>query len=143
MLNNKFFSTLTSGLPNSGINWVYRGSLGTDDLNAIVWTGSQFCAVGGDGKVATSPDGITWTNRTGLSSTAWGIGDAVESIVWTGTQFCVVGNSGKVATSPDGITWTYQSGLSSTAWGTSSVQVITWTGTQFCVVGNSGKVATS
>ena len=56
--------------------------------------------MGSDGKVATSPDGITWTNQTGLSSTAWGPVWEVRTGVWDGTQYVVGGQSGSVATSP-------------------------------------------
>ena len=61
-----------------------------------------FCAVGLYGKVATSPDGVTWTERTVSTNNWW-------SVCWSPEQgvFCAVAQSGnKAATSPDGETWT-------------------------------------
>lgn len=85
----------------------------------VAWNGSVFCAAGANGQIATSPDGLTWTNRTGLSSTAFGSSQNVNCIGWGGGQFVVIGGAGGCATSPDGITWTYRAGLSQTSWGAS------------------------
>jgi len=94
-----------SGPPPVGTVWTYRDDLsksqtefGATNALAIAWTGTQFCVVGTVGRAATSPDGVTWTNRAGLSSTAFGTAIA-RAIAWTGTQFCVVGDNGRVATS--------------------------------------------
>lgn len=53
--------------------------------------------------ILTSPDGLTWTQRTAPS----GIGSNFNKVVWASNQnvFILVSNS-NYATSPDGITWT-------------------------------------
>ena len=136
-------------MPNIGSTWTYQAGLSAiwdENSSTIVydvaWDGSKFVAVTTSGRVATSPDGVTWTNQTGLSSTGWST-TYITSINWNGSQFLVAGGTGKVATSPDGVTWTYQTGLSSTAWSTTQVNDIHWNGSQYLIVGNSGKVATS
>ncbi len=95
--------------------------------NAIAWNGYGFCAVGyaGTGVVATSPDGIAWTQRNTIGSVFW------NDIAWNGTVFCAVGYlvNGIVATSPDGITWTTRTTPVSPAW-----NAVIWNGTVFCVV---------
>ena len=99
--------------------------------------------------MATSPDGVTWTYRSQLSSTSWGSTN-VNCINWNGTQF-IIGPYwyfGSVATSPDGITWTVRSGLGLTSYGSSrEVRKIAWTGNQYILVGGfnngDGAVATS
>ena len=53
----------------------------------------------------TSPDGITWTARTGTNANNW------IDIAWSPNLgiFAAVSNNGtlnRVQTSPDGITWT-------------------------------------
>ena len=136
-----------------GIDWTYQDGLSNSQtisvweaystVRSIAWSGTQYVAGGDYAQIATSPDGITWTNRTGLSTTTWGESRTVTQIVWTGSQYVAVGTVGRVATSPDGITWTYQNGLFATAWGASTVLSIVWTGSQYVVVGASGKVATS
>jgi hypothetical protein len=52
----------------------------------------------GTSAIQTSPDGITWTNRTTPSCTVIGI-------IWTGTRFLAATTTG-VIYSPDGVTWT-------------------------------------
>jgi hypothetical protein len=58
--------------------------------------------------VMTSPDGITWTIRTGIANVQW------HSVTWSPTLglFAAVGLGGtnSVMTSPDGITWTARHG---------------------------------
>ena len=83
----------------------------------MAWNGSVFCGCGDQGRIATSPDGITWTSREGLRSTAFGTSQTALSILWGGDKFVVLGSSGGCATSPDGINWTYRSSLSGTGWG--------------------------
>lgn len=44
--------------------WTQRNPLPTDaHLHSVVWTGSQLVAVGWNGTILTSPDGITWTQQ--------------------------------------------------------------------------------
>ena len=96
---------------------------------AVAWNGTVFCMVVSGTSIAyTSPDGITWTQRTLPSSSQW------NSIAWNGTVFCAISNtSGTVAaTSPDGITWTARTLPTSQVWNS-----IAWNGTLFAVVGGS------
>ena len=96
---------------------------------AVAWNGTVFCVVVSGTSIAyTSPDGITWTQRTLPSSSQW------NSIAWNGTVFCAISStSGTVAaTSPDGITWTARTLPTSQVWNS-----IAWNGTLFAVVGGS------
>ena len=53
------------------------------ELMAVAWNGSVFCAVAAGGNVcATSPDGLSWTERTMSMSASW------NDITWNGTIFC-------------------------------------------------------
>ena len=52
----------------SGLN----GNWGNNDAYAIAWNSSIFCVAGDKGRVATSPDGVTWTVQSGLQNTTWG-----------------------------------------------------------------------
>ena len=57
----------------------------------MVWTGSQFVAVGGYGKIFTSPYGITWTpSRPATASLKW--------VAWSGCRLVVVGNNSTILT---------------------------------------------
>jgi hypothetical protein len=53
-----------------GKTWQQRASTIADDLNRVVWTGSQFWAVGNNGRVLTSTAGINWQlNSAGVTNT--------------------------------------------------------------------------
>ena len=77
------------------------GVLASAYVPAAAAAGGLWVAVGQSGKLATSPDGVTWTQRTSGFGTST-IYDAAHD----GLQWVAVGASGLLATSPDGITWT-------------------------------------
>jgi hypothetical protein len=108
--------------------WKQEDSGTNSALYDVVWSGTQFVAVGDGGVVLTSPDGTTWTQRvSGTSARLYGI-------AWSGAQFVATG-SGGIYTSPDGVSWTEQLGFPA-----SGLDVV-WSGTQFVVVG--GDIFTS
>ncbi len=63
-------------------------------LRGVVWSGTQFVAVGYSGTILTSPDGRTWTAQ--ISGTS----EALYGVSWSGSQFVVVGVAGTILTSP-------------------------------------------
>jgi len=121
---------------------VWHGQRGAGyRFNDVVWTGSQWVAVGNSGRVKTSPDGETWTLHTNgltqhlnLRSVAWNGSNLVAVGVETSTGFPMV------ATSSDGSSWTVSvfSGLPGVF-----LNAVEWTGTSFVAMGNDGYVFTS
>ena len=96
-------------------------------LYEVIWSGTQYVAVGDGGVILTSADGATWTERdSGTAARLYGV-------AWSGSQFVAVGSHGKMPTSPDGVTW-------SEGYQASGLDII-WSGTQFVVVG--GDILTS
>lgn len=87
--------------------WTARASgFGTDFVLGAAYNGSNlYVIVGTSGKIATSPDGATWTLRANPFN---GFNTFLGGVIWDGNQFLAVGNDtvGRVGTSPDGITWT-------------------------------------
>jgi photosystem II stability/assembly factor-like uncharacterized protein len=82
--------------------------------------------------LATSTDGVTWTNQTVPS------GMSLRRAFWTGDQFVAVGASGGLATSPDGVAWTPRdTGL------TTGLEAVAASGARLVAVGDSGKILTS
>jgi hypothetical protein len=104
----------------------------TNRLNGVVWSGSQFVAVGDGGTILTSSDGATWSRQSS------GTTKTLEGIAWSGTQYAVVGDSGTVLTSPDGTAWTMHSlNVDNLFYG------IAWSGSAFVAVGFTGNILTS
>ncbi|OIO61399.1 MAG: hypothetical protein AUJ55_00160, partial [Proteobacteria bacterium CG1_02_64_396] len=101
-------------------------------LNSVLWDGVQWVVAGMGGQIFTSPDGITWTERS------TGVHDKLSRGVKGNGLFVAVGDAGRIVTSPDGLTWTPQ-----TSGTTASLRDVTWTGTQFVAVGASGALLTS
>ena len=107
------------GYSSDAITWTRVNAGNTSDTswsyNSVAWGNSQFVAGGYAGQIYTSPDGVTWTYRPQLQSTAWGSSTSnsfVNALAWTGSVWVIGSGSGKCATSADAITWTYQTGWS-------------------------------
>ena len=76
------------------------GVLASAYVPAAAAAGGLWVAAGASGMLATSPDGINWTQ--GTSS----FGTTILTIAHNGVQWVAAGDSGLLATSPDGINWT-------------------------------------
>tara|TARA_Y100001951_G_scaffold79908_1_gene67814 strand:- start:848 stop:3331 length:2484 start_codon:yes stop_codon:yes gene_type:complete len=98
---------LSSG--DGGATWVQRADMARP-ISSIAYGDGVFVAVATSGNYSTSPDGVTWTTRTGLLS-----GANVSAIIFDEVQFIASGASGRIATSPDGVTWTLRSSGFSTS----------------------------
>lgn len=68
-------------------------------LRGLGTTGQQFVAVGENGVVLTSLDGLGWTSRTS------GTLKRLRASVATASQFVVVGETGTILTSSNGVAW--------------------------------------
>ena len=69
---------------------------------------SAWVAVGQGGKIAHSPDGITWTQQTSPTILP------LQSVAYGNKLWVAVGQDGTVLTSPDGLEWTEESGFPTT-----------------------------
>lgn len=110
-----------------------------DSLHSVAYGAGLYVAVGDDGAIQTSPDGITWTRRTS------GVIDRLQGVTWGGNQFVAVGGNdghppsqGVILTSPDGVTWTQR-----TSDVTANLHGVAWGGNQFVAVGWGGTILTS
>ncbi|MFL6649983.1 MAG: IPT/TIG domain-containing protein [Sulfurifustaceae bacterium] len=115
-----------------GVTWTTRLTISPSSLQDVVWTGTQFVAVGNSGAVYTSPDGVTWTPRTSnVTTTLFGVGTSDSLLV-------AVGSNGTMVTSSDGVTWTARSS------GTfATLRHVAWTGAEFVAVGDGGTAVRS
>ncbi|HKB72690.1 MAG TPA: hypothetical protein VKC82_00310 [Burkholderiales bacterium] len=80
------------------------------DLSAVMFSGSQFIALGTDGSILTSADGNTWILSTHPVPSGGTAGPRMNSIAFgivsNATIYVAVGDGGNIFTSPDLVTWT-------------------------------------
>jgi hypothetical protein len=120
---------ITSSLGQLTSASVRLGLIGAGSL------GSQFLAVGADGTVLTSPDGLSFTERA-LSE-----GILLRAVAASAFRAVAVGRGNQLALSTDGINWTYRT---LTLPGTPRILRGVAAGpTQFVAVGSAGTILLS
>lgn len=128
--SNHLTGTFSVRYDDSATHWTQWSSGTTASLRRVVWSGTQYVAVGDAGTIITSPDGKSWTQRTS------GTNNGLRGIAWSGTKFVAVGAQGTILTSPEGIVWSAQnSGLSN------NLSSVVWSGSQFVVTGGSSSIS--
>lgn len=117
-----------------GNTWTSVPTLPSSQIpEGVFWTGTQFVAVGANGSLATSPDGVAWTPRTS------GVTATLYSGAANGSFLVVVGANGTLITSSDnGVTWTPRASGS-----TSPLSRVRFTGSEFFAVGTGGTLLRS
>ncbi|HET7201437.1 MAG TPA: hypothetical protein VFI80_11555 [Burkholderiales bacterium] len=104
------------------------------DLSAVLFNGS-FVAMGTDGSILTSADGVNWTLATnpvpgaGMNGLAFGPG-----------TYVAVGNGGEIFTSPDLVTWTPAANNAGT---TGDLHNVSFLNGKFIATGALGTLLTS
>jgi hypothetical protein len=83
----------------NGTTWNVSSQSGSA-LNAIIWTGTKFIAVGHDGRYVTSVDGSTWTGGN------IPLRPSLSAVTWTGAYIVANGVEGGSFVSTDGNNWT-------------------------------------
>lgn len=126
-------TVLTSS--DNGDTWIAQTSNASGKwLRAVAYNGtSRFVAVGDNGAIITSPDGLSWTapGSTGITS-------SLKSIRWEGSAFITAGAGGRLYTSTDGSTWTQR-----TSGVTDDLRDAAKLGTLYVAVGSAGTLLTS
>lgn len=134
----------------SAETWVRATNLatvwGSVQANAVCYGGGVYLVVGASGKAATSPNGKTWTNQTGLAATSWST-TAANAVCYGNGVFVVIGDSGKCAKGvynpvTGAVTWTYTSSLA-TLWASSAGYCLLFSNGAFWAFGAGGKMASS
>jgi hypothetical protein len=104
-------------------SWVLRNPRSAPvAYSSVLWDGSQYLAFGTGGKIASSPDGSTWTARN--SGSTVDLGSAASN----GSRTVVVSSPSAIS-STDGVQWT-----TADPW-TIPAQVVAWVGNRFVATG--------
>ncbi len=85
------FATFISRTLSFNLNTARLGSTSANGLTV---------AVGQGGEIATTPDGLAWTQRGGNGTMV-----QLNGVTFLNTQWFAVGNSTGILTSPDAVTW--------------------------------------
>ncbi len=94
-------------------------------FNKVEYAGGRFFALGGNGSLATSEDGITWESRvTGVTSSLRGVAYGPEI-----SRYVVVGAAATILRSADGTNW-----VKTVTTNTCDLNDIEWSGMAFVAV---------
>jgi hypothetical protein len=103
-------------LPRAGFcadpltSWTWRNpSPQGSTLYAVTYGGGQFVAVGDNGAVVTSPDGLHWRNQT------LGVSTLFRGIAYADGVYAAVGDRGAIFVSSNAVTWTQISSTTTNA----------------------------
>ncbi|MDR2448131.1 MAG: hypothetical protein LBD58_12735 [Treponema sp.] len=127
--------------PDGSLKWNAIGSrINSDAIYGVAYGGGRFVAVGAEGEMSWSTDGVAWTAVT--DSGVFGE-SVIRGVAYGGDKFVAVGgtrkagDSNKMAWSTDGITWT---AVSNSTFGAYGINGATYGGDKFVVVGDKGKM---
>jgi sugar lactone lactonase YvrE len=112
---------------------IRHGISGGDFLWGITVGNGTIVAVGTNGKILSSTDGRTWTQR--LSGTS----DWLVGVAFAAGKFVVVGDHGTILVSTDGTTWTRATSSGTTQ----RLNNVTYGGGRYVTVGEAGTIVSS
>jgi hypothetical protein len=122
-------ATTVSAVPNR--KWTVTAAPGiTGGISMMAYLNNIYLA-GANAKIATSTDGLTWTTRNALYTSA------INGAAYGNSQYLLVGDNGYIRASTDAITW-----VSRTSYGSDQFTVAFGNGV-FCTGGGGGGMATS
>jgi hypothetical protein len=126
-------------ISSNGSSWSENSMPSGPEWYSIEYNGSIFVASARNSRnIATSSDGITWTEHTNAVPASFGA-TGFGGIAWNGSLFVGASDAplGKIATSPDGITWTEQTTPATSA----NFGGVVWNGSIFLAYANTLQTA--
>lgn len=113
------------------VPWTAGAALGASDLRGVTW-GAVFVAVGANGAMYSSADGITWTALNA------GVASNLNATVYRGGVYLAAGDSGTMLYSTDAINWTPQNTSSA-----NNLNAVATSPSLFVAVGANGTIVSS
>ncbi|MCX7747947.1 MAG: dockerin type I domain-containing protein [Clostridia bacterium] len=116
-----------TAVSEDGINWTSMSI--NFYLKDVAYNGKEYIAVGDNGIILSSVDGLNWEKRFDQAGTYF------RTVLWAGDQFITAGQGGIIYTSPDGIAWSAAPSVCS-----DNLNDLIWDGKKIICVGNNGTV---
>lgn len=113
-------------------DWGVGPDTNSRDMHALIHAGGLYVTVGVEGRIYTSPDLETWTQRTS------GVTVTLRGVAYGNGMYVVVGSSGTILTSTDGVTWTKR-----TISGSNALNAVGFGGGKFVALGFGRRLASS
>ncbi|MBN2450332.1 MAG: Ig-like domain-containing protein [Lentisphaeria bacterium] len=116
-------------------HWVWRTPVPPGSaLSSVAYRAGRLVAVGGDGRILVSPDGVSW------QAVDSGVGGYLSAVTGQGPRLVAVGSRGTILTSPNGLIWT-PAASPTDAW----LRAVAWCPDQsvYVAVGDEGSLLTS
>jgi hypothetical protein len=105
---------------------------GGASLNAVTYGDGIFVAVGDDGLIASSTDGVVWTRRES------GDDEDLRGVTWNGARYIAVGLGGPILASDDATIWRPVGAPFDLP-----LVGVTWSGSRFIAVGDGATILSS
>ena len=99
---------------------------GSAKLSGVCYGSTNFVAVGGNGAIITSPDGISWSLAASKTT------NNLAAVLCAQGHFLAVGNQGTILTSADGVAWSLAASGT-----TNDLVAVTFGQGEFVAVGNN------
>src|SRR5437870_2016355 len=94
---------LATEVPADSLNvWTARSSGTTNTLSAITYSCGLFTAVGANGTILHSPDGVRW--NPSISETT----ERLNGVTYGSGRFVAIGDNGTILVSADAVNWVNQ-----------------------------------
>jgi flagellin len=146
---NQYIGYINAGGPGGaklqksidGINWEYTNTLSDVFVKDMFWNSdkNEYILVGGKGDgdpvgyIATSADGINWTEQ------ATSVSEPFTEVNWNGSQYVAITHEGaNIITSANGVDWTVQNSNTS-----KRLLDVNWNGSQYVISAYDGVMLTS
>lgn len=123
-----------NNVASAATTWTTATSNTTQPIYKVAYGNGTWVGAAEGGKVITSTDGSTWTERT-VDPATTPYAQSFLNVTYGGGKWVVVGNAGHIFTSNDGINWTEHS--INTA---NNLSGITYANSTYVIVANSGNI---
>jgi len=130
-----------TAIPAGAEGSTFPASLDGSQISSVAYGNGRWVAVGGQGRIAHSTDGISWTATVSMLPTL-GVHSRITSVAYGNGRWVAVGGEG-MAHSTDGINWTAILAGAAGSTFTSPMRGVAYGNGRWVAVGFGGRIAHS